>query len=270
MTRLVCLLAVAAAAVSGFAADTGCKPNAPCYSAETVVSAASGERGALAPNVLASIYGTGLSFVERAIQAADILGEQLPDRLAGVQLTVAGWGRYAPLYYVSPTQVNFLIPSDLRPGDVTLQLIREGSAGPAVRVTLRQAAPALFQLDEVTVVASHMDYSLVGERAPARPDEWVILWATGLGEVMPRADPLFIPQSAAPLEQMRSFRVFLDNVPVAADRIGYAGLAPGWGGLYQVNLRVPGGFGPNPEIRLAAGEEASRPGVHIWLDPQAK
>ena len=51
--------------------------------------------------------------------------------------------------------------------------------------------------------------------------------------------------------------------------VGRIGLAPGWGGLYQVNLRVPLGVGPNPEIRLAAGEEASPPDVRIWLDPQA-
>ena len=269
MERSVCLLA-AVAALSCFAADTDCKPNAPCYSAGTVVSAASGEPGALAPNTLASIYGARLSFTERALQFSDIQAGQLPVLLPYTGVQVLLGGRYAPLYYVSPTQVNFLIPSDVKPGEVPLQLIREGTAGPAVRVTLRQAAPALFQLDGTTVVASHLDYSLVAEQTPARPEEWVILWATGLGEVTPRADPLFIPRQAASLEQMRSFCVLLDHVPVAADRIGYAGLAPGWGGLYQVNLRVPGGLGPNPEIRLAAGEEASRPGVRIWLDPQAK
>jgi uncharacterized protein (TIGR03437 family) len=269
MERSVCLLAVLAA-VSCLAADTECKPNAPCYSAATVVSAASGEPGALAPNTLASIYGARLSYTERAIQLSDIQGGQLPVLLpnSGVQVLLAG--RYAPLYYVSPTQVNFLIPSDLRSGEVTLQLVREGTAGPAVRVKLRKAAPALFQLDAATVVASHTDYSLVSEQAPARPGEWVILWATGLGEVTPRADPVAIPQQAASLEQMRSFGVSLDNVPVTADRIGYAGLAPGWGGLYQVNVRVPGGFGPKPEIRLVAEEEASPAGVRLWLDPQAK
>ena len=44
---------------------------------------------------------------------------------AGVQVLVAG--RYVPLYYVSPKQVNFLIPSDLRPGEWTLQLLRASS-----------------------------------------------------------------------------------------------------------------------------------------------
>jgi len=269
MKRLVCLLA-AVAALSCPAADTECKPNAPCYSADTVVSAASGERGALAPNALASIYGERLAYTERAIQLSDIQAGQLPVLLpnSGVQVLLAG--RYAPLYYVSPSQVNFLIPSDLRPGQVTLQLVREGTAGPAVRVKLKKAAPALFQVDAATVVASHTDYSLVSEQAPAHPGEWVILWATGLGEVTPRADPVAIPLQAASLERMQSFAVILDNVPVTAERIGYAGLAPGWGGLYQVNLRVPVGVGPKPEIRLVAEEEASPSGVRIWLDPQAK
>lgn len=252
------------------AADTACKPNAPCYSAATVVSAASGEPGALAPNALASIYGTQLSFTERAIRAADIDGWQLPVQLSGAGVQVVIGGRYAPLYYVSPTQVNFLIPSDLRAGEVTLLVVREGTVGPTVRVKLRPAAPALFQMDATNIVASHADYSLVSERAPARPERWVILWATGLGEVTPPAVSGAIPRQAAELQQARNFRVLLDGTPLAAGLVGYVGLAPGWGGLYQVNLSVPPGVGPNPEIRLAAGEEVSPAGLRIWLDPSAQ
>jgi len=153
---------------------------------------------------------------------------------------------------------------------VTLQLVREGTAGPAVRIKLRPAAPALFQIDATNIVASHIDYSLIDEQAPARPDQWIILWATGLGEVTPPAVSGAIPRQAATLQQIQSFRVLLDGTPLDPGLVGYAGLAPGWGGLYQVNLRVPGGLGPDPEIRLAVGEEASPAGVRIRLDPQAE
>jgi len=259
---------MAAMAVLSFAADPECKPNAPCYSAGTVVSAASGEPGALCPNALASIYGTGLAFIERAITPADIQGGMLPVLLpgAGVQVLVAG--RYVPLYYVSPKQVNFLIPSDLRPGEWTLQLLREGTAGPPVRIRLRAASPGLFQMDPETAVSSHLDYSLVDETNPARPDEWIILWATGLGEVTPPAISGAIPMQAAKLQQIDSFRALVAGAAVEGWRVGYAGLAPGWGGLYQVNVRLPAATRPKPEIRLAAGPELSPAGVHIWLNPQ--
>ena len=132
MKGRVCLLALAATASSCLAADTACKPLAPCYSGESIVSAASGSAAALAPNSLASIYGTGLSFVERAITAADIRAGELPVVLPGTGVRVLMGGIPAHIYYVSPGQVNFLIPNNLRPAPVTVQLVRDGTAGPSV------------------------------------------------------------------------------------------------------------------------------------------
>jgi uncharacterized protein (TIGR03437 family) len=263
MHRIVCLLAAASIVSSCLAADTACQPQAPCYSGASIVSAASGSPTALAPNALASIYGTGLSFAKRAITAGDILAGELPAILPGTGVRVLINGLPAHIYYVSPNQVNFLIPSNLRPAAVTVQLVRDGTAGPAVPVTLRAEAPALFQLDLLTVVASHLDYSLISDQAPARPGEWVILWATGLGPVTPPAAYGRIPNQAAPISGRDRFGVLLDGAPVPPDRIGYAGVAPGWGGLYQVNLKLPDDAGVNPEIRIAAGEELSPSGLRI-------
>lgn len=266
MRALACLLLVFAvgAVVS---ADAQCKAHAPCYSAETVVNAASGVAGALAPNTLASIYGTELSYVERAITAEDIQGRMLPVLLAGSGVQVVVGGLYAQMYYVSPGQVNFLVPSNLRAGEVTLQLLREGTAGPAVRIRLLESAPGLFQLNASSVVASHIDYTLVTRDAPARPGGWVILWATGLGAVTPPAAYGEIPVQAAPLQRMDTFQVLLDGTPAPPDHVGYAGLAPGWGGLYQINLKIPDKTGPTPEIRLVAGDSASPPLIRIPVAP---
>ncbi len=264
MKRSVCLLAASVLAALG---DEICKPDAPCYSAATVVSAASGVPGALAPNTLASIYGTGLSFAEKAITSDDISAGTLPVLLPGTGVQVLVGGYYAHMYFASPGQVNFLIPANLRAAHLTLQLLRDGTAGPPVGITLRAAAPALFQLDLATVVASHLDYSVITEQTPARPGEWVILWATGLGEVTPPAEYGAIPARAAKLQHPDTFRVLLDGVAVAPDRVGYAGLAPGWGGLYQINLRLPDDAPVNPEIRLAVENELSPAGLRIWLSP---
>ncbi len=267
MIRIVCLLAIAATLSSCLAADTDCQPQAPCYTGESIVNIASNSPGALAPNALASIYGSGLSFVERAITAADISAGELPVMLPATGVRVLVGGLPAHIYYVSPGQVNFLIPSDLRPAEVTVQVVRDGTAGPAVRLTLREEAPALFQLDLVSIVASHLDYSLVSQQAPARPGEWIILWGTGLGPVTPPAVYGIIPTQAAKLQQLDGFRVLLDGAPVASERIGYAGLAPGWSGLYQINVLLPEGAGPDPEIRVAVGDAISPPGLRIWVKP---
>ena len=236
---------------------------APCYTAESIVNIASDAPGALAPNTLASIRGTNLSFVEKAITAADIQAGELPTMLPGSGVRVLVGNLPGHIYLVSPGQVNFLVPSNFNPGEVTVQVVRDGTAGPAVRVALHEAAPAMFQVDQASIVASHLDYSLVSEQAPAVPGDWVILWATGLGKVTPAVVNGVLPTQAASLEQMASFRVLLDGVAVAPERIGYAGVAPGWSGLYQINLRLPVSAGRNPEIRLAVGDAISPPGLHL-------
>ena len=145
----------------------------------------------------------------------------------------------------------------------------------ASRASLKHRAPlavsgqTLYASDEGSIVASHLDYSLVSEQSPARPGDWIILWATGLGPVEPPAVYGGIPLHPARLKRMDTFQVLLDDVPAPPNRIGYAGLAPGWGGLYQVNLQLPKETGQNPAIRLAAGGESSPPGLRIWVTPAA-
>lgn len=260
MIRRVCWLAVVALSCC-LGADTECGPLAPCYTVQGIVNIASGTPGAVAPNTLASIYGTNLSFVTRAISADDIQAGELPIRLTGVQV----WLDELPghLYLVSPEQVNFLVPSNLRATEVTIRVFRDSTVGPPVRLRLREAAPALFQLDSEHVLASKLDYSLVTATAPSHPDEWVILWATGLGAVTPPTTYGMLPPEAASLEKIGDFRILLDGAAVAPGRVGYAGLAPGYPGLYQINLKLPASVTVNPEIRIAIGEDISPPALRL-------
>ena len=52
---------------------------------------------------------------------------------------------FADVYYVSPGQVNVLIPPSLTAGPVTVQLVNDGLAGPPVTITLSASAPVLFE-----------------------------------------------------------------------------------------------------------------------------
>ena len=262
----VCLLA---AVIPFFpsAADADCRPQAPCYSGESVVNAASGFPGALGPNTLATIYGTGLAFDEKAISPSDINADQLPIVLPGTGVTVSVGGYPAHIYYVSPGQITLLIPSNLRPTTVTLQVVRQGTAGPSVQVKLLEEAPALFQSGQQEVVASHEDFSLVTPLSPARPGGWLILWATGLGPVTPPAVYGMIPEAAARIDRIADFRVLLDGAAVSSDRIQYAGVAPGCAGLYQINVKLPEVVSTNPEVRIAVGSQISPAGLHVYVQP---
>jgi uncharacterized protein (TIGR03437 family) len=266
MFRKWCPLAVATAALC-LANDTVCKPDAPCYGEDGVVSIASGTPGAIAPNTLTSIYGTRLSYSEKGLVPADAAGGVLPIVLPGTGVHVFVGGYPAHLFYVSATQVNFLVPSNLRPATVDVQVVRDGVAGPAIPLKLRDAAPALFMLDPLFVIASHLDFSLVTADAPARPSDWVVLWATGLGESNPPADYGVIPTKAAWIVRQSEFRLLLNGTAVPPERITYVGLAPLCAGLYQINLLLPPDAGPDPEVRIAVGTEFSPAGTRLHLRP---
>jgi uncharacterized protein (TIGR03437 family) len=254
-------------------AQSDCNPQAPCYSADTVVNIASGVAGALAPNTLVSLYGTNLSYSQRAVSLADINAGRLPTSLPGtgvlVYLYEGSTGYPAQLYLVSPGQINFLVPGNLIAGDVTLRVFRDSMVGPARPLKLSEAAPALFQLEPGVALVSRFDYSLVTPNSRARPGEWVILWATGLGAVTPPLSYGMLPTQPAWIARPVQFRVLLNDTPVPPERIAYAGVAVGYAGLYQVNLRLPQDAPTDPEVRIAEGDALSPGGVRLPISTQA-
>jgi uncharacterized protein (TIGR03437 family) len=66
-----------------------------------------------------------------------------------------------------------------------------------------------------------------------------------------------IPQVAAQLTDTSSVLLWLDGVPVDPSLIEYVGVAPGWAGLYVINLRLPPDVAPQPEIRISTADTIS-------------
>jgi len=254
-------LAAAILCASALPAQEQCVLGAPCYAEAGIVNAASYESGAIGPNTIVSIFGTNLSFVTAAVSPEDLASGKMPTGLRGVWVMLDGWHGF--IYYVSPLQVNLLIPPNFIPGDAKLTLFRDGTAGPTVRLRLRDAAPGLFLLDPTTAIATRADFTLITSDAPARPGEIAILWATGLGPVVPPLDYDHIPAEAVWIARRSDFRVELAGVAVPRENILYAGVAPGFAGLYQINLRLPDSLPADPEIRIAVGEAISPAGFHL-------
>ena len=111
------------------------------------------------------------------------------------------------------------------------------------------------------------DGSLVTESNPARPGEIVILWATGLGPTLPAVGPGELPRGAALLQSFSQFQVSLGGKAVPSGNILYAGAAPGFAGLYQINLLLPEDTGPNPEIRVGLPGAMSVANQTIFVSP---
>jgi uncharacterized protein (TIGR03437 family) len=249
-----------AMACAAWAADVGSTPGAPVYTAYSIANSAANVAGYYAPNSFLSIYGQNLAYATKAISTGDIRNGQLPTALTGVDVRVLINNIPGNMYYVSPGQVNVLIPTILTAGPVTVQLISNGLAGPPVTIALSTAAPVLFQADSINVIATHGNGPLVTPSQPAQSNEVVVLYATGLGATSPAAIPNQIPQAAASITDRADFRVVLNGTDVDSHLVLYAGVTPGFAGLFQINLQLPANAPSNPEIRIGYGAQLSPAG----------
>ncbi len=193
---------------------------------------------ALAPGGLVSVFGRQLAAGEIAAARAP-----LPTSISGVSVTLDG--QRLPLFYVSPTQINAQLPFDVG-GPATLRVTTPNGSSD-VPVVLSEVAPALFS--EASV--AHADGTPVSAESPAQPSEFLSVFLTGLG----RVNGAIAAGQAAPALQLLTVRA-----PVEA-RLGdvsitpaFAGLSPGFAGLYQVNLQVPPAMLPGTyPLRIVAG-----------------
>ncbi len=257
------------AVIGSIGADSTASRQAPTYSAASIVNSASNTADSYAPNGFITIYGKNLAWTKRALTPQDISGDKLPTILPGTGVRVNIGGIFAHIYYVSPDQINALLPADLRPGPTELRVQVDATYGPAIPITISKAAPGLFQIPETSfAIASHSDGSLCTADAPARPGEAIVLWATGLGTTVPRLGYGEIPSGAAVLEEITSFDIGLDGGHLDAHKVEYAGVAPGFGGLYQINMRLPDDIGVDPEIRITASGVTSPEGVRVYVRPE--
>jgi len=166
----------------------------------------------LAPGALVSIFGTNLALETRA--AASL---PLPDQLAGTAVLINGAA--IPLLYVSPLQINAQLPFNLQPGPAQIAVRTPLGTSATAGITLGAAAPAVF--------------------GAARSGDWAVIWATGLGPVAP-ALPAGAPAAAQPLSSCTALVAVTIGGKSAS--VGFAGLAPGSAGLYQINARLPAGL----------------------------
>jgi uncharacterized protein (TIGR03437 family) len=240
--------AVGGAFAAGYLPPSG----SPRLSDGGAVNAASNRPG-LSPGSLASIYGTGLATETRAATALP-----LPTEMGGVTILING--RPAPLLFVSPGQINLQVPWETNTGNATIAGLAGGIPGNSIRAEVRSAAPGIFVLPGGAGVVTRPDNSLITAELPAAAGDVLIIYATGLGPVTQRIIS-GAPAPPNPLAGVRDANISVRFGDVAAQEVFFAGLTPGFVGLYQVNVRVPPGIpaGASTPLTVSAGSEASAP-----------
>jgi uncharacterized protein (TIGR03437 family) len=232
----------------------------PTYTSQSIVNAATQTAEALAPNTIATIYGSNLAFDTATVTTSNLISGDLPTTLDGVTVIVDGW--LANVFFVSPTQINFLVPYPLIAGNVTVSVSRQGASGPAVPIQLNSTSPGLFVYNGFAI-ATHVNGTLISATSPASIGEIVVVYVVGLGRTTPDTTAGKIATSAATIAAISQLQVLLAGQPCPAGTVLYAGLAPGFAGLYQINMIVPPKTPPNPAIQIAVGAQISPAGVML-------
>jgi len=241
--------------------------HSPTYTAASIVNAATNQPGPLAPLALVSLYGADLAFVTRAISPDDLRNGQLPTTLIGSGVSVAIDNIAVPILFVSPGQINFIVPGNMRTGLRRVRVLNNGKAGPEIEIRIAESSPGLFQMEENAVIATHANGALVTPGDPAIPGEILIFYAAGLGATSPAVTGLTIPNAAASISARPQFALLLNGQPVPDQNILYAGVTPGFAGLYQINCRLPDDTPADPEIRLSLLGQTSPPKLHLTVRP---
>ena len=89
------------------------------------------------------------------------------------------------------------------------------------------------------------DFTLVSESSPARPGEVILIYGTGFGAVVPNVSS----GAAAPGDPLANVSAGVTVQIGGRDaEVGFAGLAPGFVGLYQLNVRLAPETVPAPSV----------------------
>ncbi len=212
---------------------------APAFSPSGVVSAANPVQTPVVPGSIGSVAGTNL-----AAETVSAAAPPLPYTLGGV--TVDFNGLAAPLYYVSPTQINFQAPWGLEGFQRALLTVTNGTLSSAsVIVPVALAAPSLFSVNgkgsgqgAVLIAGTALLAAPTGAFPGSRPasrGELIEVFATGLGAVS-RLQGDGQPKTPTTIAISKTPVVTIGGVPAT---VTFSGLAPGGVGLYQINVQTP-------------------------------
>jgi uncharacterized protein (TIGR03437 family) len=196
-----------------------------------VTNSASYRTDALSPGGIVSLFGAALSAGTNQAGAAP-----LPTTLGDTSVTFNGIP--APLYFASPQQVNAQLPFEVAAGSAIAEVTSKSGIA-LTQLTVGAAGPGIFTLNSSGTgdgaLIDAVTYAPVTSTQPIAAGGYIAIYCTGLGAVTPAATTGAVPANPPPQTTVKP-SVLIDGQPVT---FLWAGLAPGFAGLYQVNAQLP-------------------------------
>ena len=187
-----------------------------------------------------SIFGVNLA--DAVYQAPTF---PLPTQLGPTSVTVNG--SVVPLYYASPTQINFQMPAGAPATNVQIAVTNGFTRTRASQdhtSSLTAVDPGLFVTARNRAAALNQDLTVHTPETPQPAGAYIVLYLTGQGPISPP-----IPDGAAAPVSPLSLITGVVQVAIGGKpaQVAFAGAAPGFAGLSQINAMIPAG--------LAAGDQ---------------
>jgi len=228
------------------------------------VNAASYLYGPIAPGELVSIFGAGIGPEQGAIGELDSTG-RISTSLAGARVWFDDVA--APLVFVRADQINAQVPYAVaNKTSCTVQVEYQGRLSNPLIIQVAAASPGIFALaggrDQGAILNANL--SVNSPLNPAARDSTVMIFATGEGQTNPPGED----------GMLSTFPYPVPILPVAVTigglqaEVSFAGTAPGFAGLLQVNARVPLGVAPGTAIPvvLHIGGVSSQPALTVAVN----
>ena len=187
-----------------------------------------------APGSLVSLFG---QFAGSGTGPAP--GYPLPRKIGETEALVDG--KAAPMFYASPGQINFQMPEATAAGQSVVEVRVGGRAVTRTSATVVPNAPGLF-------VAANPDGTVNSASNAVRRGDILVLYGTGQGTVTPVVEDGAAAGSAVSSSVVTPL-VFLGGRQMA---VSYSGLAPGFAGLWQINVPIPNDAPTGTELELTA------------------
>jgi uncharacterized protein (TIGR03437 family) len=208
---------------------------------------ASGEP--LAQGDIAAVFGDQFTLGDPQLAS----NTPLPKDLAGTQVFVND--QQAPLYFSSAGQIDFEVPFEVMPGPATVRVDRSGQRGNSIFVNIVASAPRfiLFNGGPYAIMQTP-DGVLTGiPTHPVKAGDVIVIYTIGLGPTTTAVQTGAPAPGAPSLANVNGVKVcFRLNTPFSEPNCAdaaFAGLTPGFVGLYQVNANVP--TVPSGDIQLS-------------------
>jgi uncharacterized protein (TIGR03437 family) len=201
----------------------------------------------------------------------------VPTTMGGVQVEFLPTGVYAPLTYVSATQINCVVPYEVQGvANLSVEVKYLGQASNAFVLQTAATAPGIFTSNySGTGTAAMGQYDTSGNYQginsssnPASPGWYLTLWVTGEGFI-PSTATGSVTSTTTVKPPLGPPTVLIDGLPAGGFYFYYAEANGFVSGLMQVNVQIPTGIrtGQADAISLSIGGNASQNGVTISVGP---